>query len=134
MAFLLAISAIAIFIIRPVSEVVWQRLPATLGIALVCHFLASLFGISLGILAATKQYSWVDTVLSVFTFLGMTIPRFLMALIILYFMAFHFNVQELGSFYSTKFGGQPMSWAKFWDLIKHIWPVDLDRNHRRSCL
>lgn len=108
---------------KPVSEVVWQRLPATMGIALVCHFLATLSGISLGILAATRQYSWIDTTLSIFTFLGMTIPRFLMALIVLYFMAFHFNVQELGSFYSTRFGGQPMSWAKFWDLIKHIWPV-----------
>jgi peptide/nickel transport system permease protein len=108
---------------RPVSEVVWQRLPATLGIALTCHFLASLFGISLGILAATRQYSWVDTILSIFTFLGMTIPRFLMALIILYVLAFKLNVQELGSFYSTQYGGQPMSWAKFKDLIAHIWPV-----------
>ena len=52
---------------RPISEVVWQRLPATLGIALTCHFLASLFGIGFGILAATRQYSWVDTLLSIFT-------------------------------------------------------------------
>lgn len=110
---------------RPVSEVVMQRLPATLGIALTCHILASIFGISLGILAATRQYSWVDTILSIFTFLGMTIPRFLMALILLYIMAFKFNVQELGSFYSTQYGGQPMSWAKFMDLLKHIWPVIL---------
>jgi peptide/nickel transport system permease protein len=110
---------------RPVSEVVWQRLPATLGLALVCHFLATLFGVSLGIIAATKQYSWVDTILSIFTFLGMTIPRFLMALILLYILAFKFNVQELGSFYSTQYGGQPMSWAKFMDLLAHIWPVVL---------
>ena len=108
---------------RPVSEVVWQRLPATLGIALTCHILASIFGIGFGILAATKQYSWTDTVLSFFTFLGMTIPRFLMALIILYIMAFKLNVQELGSFYSTQYGGQPMSWAKFMNLLAHIWPV-----------
>jgi peptide/nickel transport system permease protein len=110
---------------RPVSEVVWQRLPATLGIALTCHILASFFGIGFGILAATKQYSWTDTVLSFFTFLGMTIPRFLMALIILYIMAFKLNVQELGSFYSTQYGGQPMSWAKFMNLLAHIWPVIL---------
>ncbi len=108
---------------RPVSEVVWQRLPATLGIALTCHILASLIGISLGILAASRQYGWTDIVLSIFAFLGTTIPRFLMALIILYILAFKLNVQELGSFYSTKFGGQPMSWAKFMDLIAHIWPV-----------
>jgi peptide/nickel transport system permease protein len=108
---------------RPVSEVIWQRLPATLGIALTCHILASIFGIGFGILAATRQYSWVDTLLSIFSFLGMTIPRFLMALVILYILAFKLNVQELGSFYSSKYGGQPMSWAKFQNLMEHIWPV-----------
>ena len=108
---------------RPVSEVVWQRLPATVGLALVCHFLATVIGVGLGILAGTRQYSWTDTVLSIFTFLGMTVPRFLMALIILYILAFKLNVQELGSFYSSKFGGQPMSWAKFQNLIEHVWPM-----------
>lgn len=115
---------------KPVSEVVGDRLPATIAIALVCHFLASLFGISFGIIAATRQYSWVDTVLSFVSFLGMTIPRFLLALIILYILAFKLNVQELGSFYSSKFGGQPywqgfldFNWAKLWNLIQHIWPV-----------
>lgn len=60
-----------------------QRLPATIAIALTCHLLASLLGISFGILGAVKQYAWVDTVLSFISFLGMTIPRFLLALIIL---------------------------------------------------
>ena len=108
---------------RPISEIVWQRLPITLGIALACHVLASIVGIGFGILAATRQYSWVDTILSIISFLGMTIPRFLMALIILYILVFKLNVQEIGSFYSTQYGGQPMSLAKFWNLIQHIWPV-----------
>ena len=115
---------------KPVSEVVLQRLPATIAIALTCHLLASLLGISFGILAATKQYSWVDTLLSFVSFLGMTIPRFLLALIILYVLAYQLNVQEIGSFYSSKFGGQPywlgwfdFNWAKLWNLIQHIWPV-----------
>jgi peptide/nickel transport system permease protein len=108
---------------RPVSEVVWQRLPATLGIALTCHILATFFGIGFGIWAASRQYGLSDIILSTFAFLGTTIPRFLMALIILYILAFKLNVQELGSFYSTKYGGQPMSWAKFMDLLAHIWPV-----------
>ena len=68
---------------KPVAEVVAQRLPATIAIALTCHLLATLLGISFGILAATRQYSWTDTVLSFVAFLGMTIPRFLLALIIL---------------------------------------------------
>ena len=115
---------------KPVSDVIMARLPATLGIALVCHFLASLFGIGFGILAATRQYSWIDTLLSFISFLGMTVPRFLMALVILYLLAYKFNVQEIGSFYSSKFGGQAywlgwfdFNWAKLWNLIQHIWPV-----------
>ena len=115
---------------KPVSEVVAERLPATIALALTCHFLASLFGISFGIVAATRQYSWTDTVLSFVSFLGMTIPRFLLALIILYVLAFKLNVQELGSFYSSRFGGQPywlgwfdFNWAKLWNLIQHVWPV-----------
>lgn len=108
---------------RPISEIVWQRLPITIGIALTCHFLASAIGIGLGILAATRQYSWVDGVLSVLTFLGMTVPRFLMALIIIYLLAFKFNVQELGSFYSTYWSYQPLSFGKIWNLIQHVWPV-----------
>ena len=108
---------------RPISEVVGSRLPATLAIALVCHILASFIGIGFGIIAATRQYSWSDTVLSIISFLGMTIPRFLMALIIIYILAFKLNVQELGSFYSSKYGGAPWSWDKFVNLIQHVWPV-----------
>lgn len=115
---------------KPVSDVILQRLPITIGIALTCHFFASLFGIGFGILAATRQYSWVDTLLSFISFLGMTIPRFLLALIILYILAYKLNVQEIGSFYSSKYGGQEMwlgwfqfNWAKFGNLIQHIWPV-----------
>ena len=115
---------------KPVSEVILQRLPITIAIALTCHFLASLFGIGFGVLAATRQYTWVDTLLSFISFLGMTIPRFLLALIILYLLAYKLNVQEIGAFYSSKFGGQPywfgwfdFNWSKFGNLIQHIWPV-----------
>lgn len=114
---------------KPVADVVAERLPRTIALALVCHLLASLIGIGFGILAATRQYSWVDTVLGFVSFMGMTIPRFLLALIILYVLAFKLNVQELGSFYSSRYGGQPywdglsFNWGKLWNLIEHVWPV-----------
>ncbi len=115
---------------KPVYDVVMQRLPATIAIALTCHFLASLLGISFGIIAATRQYTWIDTLLSFIAFLGMTIPRFLLALLILYILAYKLNVQEIGSFFSSRFGGQPwwfgwfsFNWAKFVNLLQHIWPV-----------
>lgn len=115
---------------KPVSEILAQRLPPTIAIALTCHLLATVIGIGFGILAATRQYTWVDTVLSFVSFMGMTIPRFLLALIILYVLVFKLNVQEIGSFYSSRYGGQPywegfldFNWGKFWNLIQHVWPV-----------
>ena len=61
--------------------------------------------------------------LSFISFLGMTVPRFLLALIILYILVFQLNVQEIGSFFSSQYGGAPWSWDKFVDLVKHVWPV-----------
>ncbi len=108
---------------KPVGDVIAERLPRTLMLALTCHILASLLGIGMGIIAATRQYSVVDTVFSFFAFLGMTIPRFLMAIIILYVLVFKLNVQEIGSFFSAKYGGAPWSWDKFVNLLQHVWPV-----------
>jgi peptide/nickel transport system permease protein len=108
---------------KPVGQVVAERLPATIALALVCHLLASGLGIGLGILAATRQYSWVDTALGFLSFLGMTIPRFLLAIIILYVLVFRLNVSEVGMFFSARYGGAPWSWDKFANLVQHIWPV-----------
>jgi alpha-galactoside transport system permease protein len=113
----------SLFYNRPVGDVVAERLPRTLLLALTCHILASIFGISLGIIAATRQYSWTDTTLAFISFLGTTVPRFLLAIIILYILAFKMNAQNFGSFFSAKYGGAPWSWGKLWDLIQHVWPV-----------
>ncbi|MBL8592122.1 MAG: ABC transporter permease [Devosia sp.] len=108
---------------KPVGDVVTERLPRTILLALVCHFFASVIGIGMGIIAATRQYSWVDTTFGIISFLGMTVPRFLLALIIIYILAFKLNVQELGSFFSSRYGGAPWSWDKFMNLVSHVWPV-----------
>ncbi|KQN69899.1 ABC transporter permease [Devosia sp. BK] len=110
---------------KPVGDVVAERLPRTILLALTCHILASVIGISLGILAATRQYSWVDTVLGFISFMGMTIPRFLLAIIILYVLVFRLGVNEIGSFNSAYWGGQPWGWGRFVDLVAHVWPVVL---------
>jgi peptide/nickel transport system permease protein len=46
-----------------------------------------------------------------------------MALIILYLLVFKMNVQEIGSFFSARYGGAPWSWDKFVNLVQHVWPV-----------
>lgn len=108
---------------RPVSVLMAERLPRTLLIATVSHLLATLIGVSLGIYAATQQHRLGDTVSTVLAFLGMTIPRFFMALVILYILAFIVRSPYIGSLYSPQFIFEPFSLAKLWDLFLHVWPV-----------
>ena len=108
---------------RPISEVIGQRLPASLALALVVHLIGTIIGVSLGIIAATRQYTWVDSAISFLGFLGLTTPKFLMALILIYILVFRLGIQELGSFYSSYWSYQPMSFGKIWNLIQHVWPI-----------
>lgn len=108
---------------RPVSVLMAERLPRTLLIATVSHLLATLIGVSLGIYAATQQHRLGDTASTVLAFLGMTIPRFFMALVILYILAFVVRSPYIGSLYSPQFIFEPFSLAKLWNLFLHVWPV-----------
>ena len=113
------------FFNEPISQVIAQRLPPSLGLVLTVHVLGTIIGVTLGIVAATRQYSWVDSLLSFVGFLGITTPKFLFALVLIYILAFKFGVQELGSFFSSYWIYQPMSFGKFWNLILHVWPIVL---------
>lgn len=108
---------------RPVADIVRERLPATIALALVCHLLSSAIGVGLGILAAIRVGTWVDRLVNIIAFLGMTTPRFLLALVVLYVLIFHFDVNQIGSFQSAAFVGAPWSIAKGIDLLAHVWPV-----------
>lgn len=110
---------------QPVAEVIGDRLWRTLGIAITNHFLATMIGIGLGIYAAMNQHRLGDTLSTVLAFLGMTIPRFFMALVILYWLAFVVSSPYIGSLNSPQYILEPWSFAKFIDLLKHIWPVIL---------
>ena len=108
---------------KPVSELLGERFPRTLGIALVCHILATLLGAGLGIYAASNQYKLGDQVSTILAFIGMTIPRFILALIMLYWLVFIMDVSTFGNLYSAEYAFAPWSWGKFMNLAYHIWPV-----------
>ncbi|MDQ2695415.1 MAG: ABC transporter permease [Pseudomonadota bacterium] len=108
---------------KPVRDLIAERLPRTLAIALSAHVLATLIGVGLGIYAATRQNRLGDNAATVLAFLGMTIPRFFLALVILYWLAFVIGSPNIGSLYSSQYVLAPWSLDKFIDLLKHIWPV-----------
>ena len=63
--------------------------------------------------------------LSVIAFILTSVPRFFMALVIMYILVFTFDQHHLTSFFSPRVFCCPWSWDKFVDLLRHIWPVVL---------
>jgi len=76
---------------KPITEVIGARLPTTLllvGFALVFSIV---IGISTGIIAAIKQYSWIDYLTTFFSFFWLSIPGFFLGLLMIYFFAVRLN-------------------------------------------
>lgn len=83
----------------PVIEEVAERIPATVELTIGAIFLALLFGIPMGIIAAVKQYSWMDNSVLVTGLLGMSIPGFFLGPMLIWIFALHldwFPVSERG--------------------------------------
>jgi peptide/nickel transport system permease protein len=77
----------------------------------------------LGIYSAVRQYSIGDYVFTLIGFIGLAVPSFLLALIVMYFALRWFNV-SLGGLFSADQQLAPWSWAKVWDLAWHL-PVPM---------
>src|SRR5512143_1371229 len=105
---------------QPVSQLIWERYGLTLFLAIFSLLVSWLIAIPVGVYSATHQYSIPDYVMSTFSFLGVGVPAFLWALIIMYFAQTQLGL-NVGGLFSEKFISAPWSWAKFADLLKHIW-------------
>lgn len=110
---------------RDVGELIAERLPRTILLALLAHATSTLVGIIVGIFIAPRQYSLSDNVAALFAFVFTSVPRFWLALVIIYLLVFTFNQQHVSSFNSPQYSLAPWSWPKLLDFIKHIWPVVL---------
>ena len=105
---------------RPVSELIWDRMGLTVALAVFSLLISWLIAIPIGVYTATHQYSILDYLMSTFSFLGVGVPAFLWALIIMYFAQSQLGL-NVGGLFSEKFLTAPWSWDKFADLLKHIW-------------
>lgn len=73
----------SIFTRRPVIQTVLEQLPATIQLATVATILGLAFGILLGVLAALHQNSWVDSFCIVLSVVGVSMPIFWSALLLI---------------------------------------------------
>lgn len=109
--------------IRDVGELIAERLPRTFFLALASHAISSLVGIAIGIYIATRQYSLADNLASTLAFIATSVPRFSLALIVIFWLAFTMGQESVQSLYSPEYVFAPWSLGKLVDLLKHVWPV-----------
>lgn len=105
---------------RPVSTLIKDRLPWSVLISLVAFLLVHLIGIPIGIISATQQYSIKDYVLTFIGFIGLAVPNFLIALVLLW-LYFNQSGQVMIGLFSPQFQDAPWSLDKLWDLAQHLW-------------
>jgi peptide/nickel transport system permease protein len=106
-----------------VETIIKERLPATLMLSLSSLLVIYLISIPVGVYAARRQYSLWDFVAAILGFIGMAIPGFLLALILMWFAYQVFGV-SIGGLQSPQFMDQPMTMGKLMDLLKHL-PVPI---------
>ncbi len=104
---------------RPVLEVIGDRLWLTMVVSVAAVILTWTLALPIGIYSAVRQYSVGDYVATFIGFIGIAVPSFLLALVLMYlgFKLFNANV---GGLFSDVYALAPWSPAKVWDLAKHL--------------
>jgi len=104
-----------------------NRLLWTLVITGSTMLITWLFAIPLGIYSATHQYKASDHTLTFFGFLGLSIPNFFFALVVLWILVALLRVGNyglgIGGLFDNRFVNAPWSLAKFGNFLWHIWPA-----------
>jgi len=104
---------------QPVGTLIATRMPMTIALSVITLVFAYALAIPIGIYSARHQYSIGDYLASILGFIGLATPSFFLALILMYYSNRYFGL-SVGGFYSPEFQNAPWSFARLWDLCKHL--------------
>ena len=105
---------------RPVATLIWDRLALTFVLSLSTLLFIWAVAFPIGIYSAVRKYSIGDYIATFVGFIGLAIPNFLLALVLMYVSFKVFN-QSVGGLFSPQYIEAPWSWAKVLDLLSHLW-------------
>ncbi len=105
---------------KPVAELIWERLALTVVLSMSALLVSWFIAIPIGVYSATNQYSILDYSMTAFSFIGLGVPGFLLALIVLYLAHSQLDL-NVGGLFSEEYMLAPWSWAKFMDMLSRIW-------------
>lgn len=104
----------------PVLDVIGDRLALTALLTFVTIIFTWILAIPIGIYSAVRQYSAGDYSFTFIGFMGLAVPNFLLALVVLY-VGFAWFGASVGGLFSPEYEHAPYSFAKIWDLMNHLW-------------
>ncbi|ANP89458.1 ABC transporter permease [Rhizobium leguminosarum] len=105
---------------QPVSDLIWERMALTLVLALSTLMATWAIALPIGVYSAVRKYSIGDYFFTAFTFFGLAVPSFLLALVLMYVAAVEFG-QDVGGLFSPEYENASWSFAKMVDLFSHLW-------------
>jgi peptide/nickel transport system permease protein len=108
---------------KDVGDLIAERLPKTLFLAVFCHLISTVVGVGLGIFVAPRKYGFWDNFWAILSFIFTSIPRFSIAVIILFVVVIILKWPSVSNFYSPEYVVAPWTWGRIVDMFKHIWPV-----------
>lgn len=103
-----------------VKDMIWDRLGLTLAISSLSMVFTWIIAIPIGVYSATRQYSFLDYVFTIFGFVGKGVPEFLLALMLMWLSFTYFNL-DVGGLFSAEYAAAPWSWARVVNLLSHLW-------------
>ena len=104
----------------PVSDLIFGRLGLTLLFSFLSLILSWGIAIFVGVYSATHRYTVSDYVITILQFVGLAVPNFLLALVLMVFAQNVFKMQ-VGGLFSAEYVNAPFSVGKFLDLLNHMW-------------
>ena len=104
---------------RPVLDVIGDRLVLTIVISLAAIVFTWALALPIGIYSAVKRYSFLDYIFTFVGFIGLAIPGFMLALIVMYVGFAQFGM-SVGGLFSADYAEAPWSLERAWDLIQHL--------------
>jgi peptide/nickel transport system permease protein len=105
---------------RSVTSMIGERLVWTVVVALTTLLFAWLVAVPLGIFTALRRNGFTDALASFVGYVGLAVPDFLMALLLVA-LVLAYGGTNVGGLFSPRFIGEPWSWPKLVDLLNHLW-------------